>query len=46
MKMTMGGEDRATHLSRAGDHALHIVGISRTVDMRMVPSVGLIHAPP
>jgi hypothetical protein len=29
-------QDRAVHLGRAGDHVLHIVGVARAVDVRIV----------
>ena len=35
-------QDRAVHLGRAGDHVLHIVGVTRTVDVGVVTSIGLI----
>ena len=31
-------QDRTIHLRRAGDHVLHIVGVTRTVDVRVVSS--------
>ena len=42
---TVGGshdEDRAVHLRRAGDHVFDVVGVSRTVNVRIVTSVRLI----
>jgi hypothetical protein len=30
-------QDRAVHLRRAGDHVLHVVGVARAVDVRVVP---------
>jgi hypothetical protein len=35
-------QDRAVHLGRAGDHVLHIVGVTRTVDVSVVPRRGLV----
>ena len=35
-------EDRAVHLCRAGDHVLDVVGMARTVHVRVVPRVGLV----
>src|SRR5215208_5813080 len=35
-------EDRAVHLRGAGDHVLHVVGVAGTVDVGVVPLVGLI----
>ena len=35
-------EDGAVHLRGAGDHVLHVVGMARTVDMGVVPLVGLV----
>jgi hypothetical protein len=35
-------ENRAVHLRRAGDHVLHIVGVARTVDVRVVALVGFV----
>ena len=35
-------EDRAVHLRGAGDHVLHIVGVARAIDVRIVALVGLI----
>ncbi len=29
-------EDRAVHLRRAGDHVLHIIGVARAIDVRIV----------
>jgi hypothetical protein len=29
-------QDRAVHLRRAGDHVLHVVGVARAVDVRVV----------
>ena len=35
-------QDRAVHLRRARDHVLHVVGVTRTVNVRVVPVLGLI----
>ena len=35
-------QDRAVHLRGAGDHVLHIVGVARAIDVRIVALVGLI----
>src|SRR5699024_3002229 len=35
-------EDRAVHLSSAGDHVLHVVGVAGGVDVRVVALVGLV----
>ena len=35
-------QDRAIHLRRSGDHVLHIVGMARAVDMRVVPLLRLV----
>ncbi len=35
-------QDRAVHLRRARDHVLHVVGMARAVDVRVVPRLGLI----
>jgi len=35
-------QDRAVHLRRSGDHVLHIVGMPRTVHVRVVPVLGLV----
>ena len=35
-------EDRAVHLGGAGDHVLHIVGVTRAVDVRVVALLGLV----
>ena len=35
-------QDGAVHLSRAGDHVLHVVGVPGAVDVRVMPLVGLI----
>ena len=35
-------EDRAVHLRGAGDHVLHVVGVTRTVDVRVVAVLGLV----
>ena len=35
-------QDRAVHLGGAGDHVLHIVGVARAIDVRIVALVGLI----
>ena len=35
-------EDRAVHLGGAGDHVLHIVGVTGAVDMRVVALLGLV----
>ena len=35
-------QDRAVHLRRPGDHVLDVVGMTRAVDMRIVPLVGLV----
>jgi len=35
-------EDRAVHLGRTGDHVLHVVGVTRSVDVRVVALVGLV----
>ena len=35
-------QDRAVHLRRAGDHVLHIIGVTRAIDVRVVPGVRLI----
>jgi hypothetical protein len=33
-------EDRAVHLRRTGDHIFHVIGMARTIDMRIVPVIG------
>ena len=35
-------QDRAVHLRRAGDHVLDVVGVTRTVDVRVVARLGLV----
>ncbi len=35
-------QDRAVHLGGAGDHVLHIVGVTRAIDVRIVAACGLI----
>ena len=35
-------QDRTVHLRRTGDHVLHVVGVARAVDMRVVPVAGLV----
>ena len=35
-------EDRAVHLGGAGDHVLDVVGVTRAVDVRVVPVLGLV----
>ena len=35
-------QDRPIHLRRPGDHVLHIIGVPRAVDVRVVPVGGLI----
>ena len=35
-------QDRTVHLRRAGDHVLHVVGVAGTIDMRVVPVLGLV----
>ena len=35
-------EDRAVHLSRTGDHVLHVVGVTRGVHVGVVTLVGLV----
>ena len=35
-------QDRAVHLRGAGDHVLHIIGVARAIDVRIVAGVGLI----
>ena len=35
-------QDRAVHLGGAGDHVLDVVGVPRTVDVRVVPVGGLV----
>jgi hypothetical protein len=35
-------EDRAVHLCGARDHVLHVVGVARTVDVGIVPVLGLV----
>ena len=35
-------QDRAVHLRRARDHVLHVVGVARAVDVRVVALVGLV----
>jgi hypothetical protein len=35
-------QDRAVHLSGAGDHVLHVVGVAWTIDVRVMALVGLI----
>ena len=35
-------KDRAVHLGGTGDHVLHIVGVTRAIDVRVVAGVGLI----
>jgi hypothetical protein len=42
---TVGGrhdQDRAVHLRGAGDHVLDVVGVARTVDVRVVTRLGLV----
>ena len=33
-------QDRAVHLRRARDHVLHVVGMARAIDVRIVPVLG------
>ena len=35
-------QDRAVHLRRARDHVLHVVGMARAIDMRVVPVLRLV----
>src|SRR5665647_389730 len=35
-------EDRAVHLGGTGDHVLDVVGVTRRVDVRVVPLLGLV----
>jgi len=35
-------QDRAVHLRRAGDHVLHVVGVARAVDVRVVAVLRLV----
>jgi hypothetical protein len=35
-------ENRTVHLGGTGDHVLHIVGVSRTVNVRIVALIGLV----
>ena len=35
-------QDGAVHLRRAGDHVLHVVGVARAVDVRVVAVLGLV----
>ena len=35
-------QDRAVHLRGAGDHVLHIIGVARAIDVRIVARLGLI----
>jgi len=35
-------QDRAVHLRRTGDHVLHVVGVARAVDVRVVPGRRLV----
>ena len=35
-------EDRTVHLSRAGDHVLDVVSVTRAVDVRVVTRLGLV----
>ena len=35
-------QDRAVHLRRARDHVLHVVGVARAVDVRVVPVLRLV----
>ncbi len=35
-------QDRAIHLRRPGDHVLDVVGMPRTIDMRIMPVGGLV----
>src|SRR5690606_21677395 len=35
-------QNRAVHLSCAGDHVLHVVGVARAVDVSVVTIVGLV----
>ena len=35
-------QDRAVHLGSTGDHVLHVVGVARAVDVRVVTRVGFI----
>jgi hypothetical protein len=35
-------QDRAVHLRGTGDHVLDVVGVTRAVDVRVVPLLGLV----
>ena len=35
-------EDRTVHLGRARDHVLHIIGVTRAIDVRVMALVALI----
>ena len=35
-------QDRAVHLGGTGDHVLHIIGVARAIDVRIVAGVGFI----
>ena len=35
-------QDSAIHLCRSGDHVLHIVGVARAIDVRVVTCVGFV----
>ena len=39
---TGNDEDRAVHLGSTGDHVLHVVGVARAVDVRIVARRGLV----
>ena len=39
---TGNDEDRSVHLSSTGDHVLHVVGVARAVDVRIVARRGLV----